>query len=124
MPAAGFQPARRASPGFFPRAKLALRDAQIGGGLGGRRRPRACPTTFYVFFGGGTGPRRIIFTARSPSSPCTHLTVTLAFSFSLPPSTTVSGVTAKVRTVDSFPKTVRVTVIRVSLKAVIVPAKN
>jgi len=62
-------------------------------------------------------------TARSPLSPARKRTVTRDFILGLP-SMWVSGVMANVRTVDSLPSTVRVTVTLVSLKTVMMPAKN
>src|ERR1022692_1560500 len=106
-------------------ARSGNRTAETGVGkrkaqIAHRERPRPP----HCFLGGGTDPRRMIFTARSPFSSLTHLTVTFCFSLGLPPwgCTTVSAVIAKLRTV-ALPNTVRVRVILSPAKAVTSPAK-
>src|ERR1017187_3489820 len=91
---------------------------------GANRPPRTPAPPSHCFLGAGTDPRRMIFTARSPFSSLTHLTVTFCFSLGLPPwgCTTVSAVIAKLRTV-ALPNTVRVRVILSPAKAVTSPAK-
>ncbi len=65
----------------------------------------------------------MILTARSPFASATKRTVTRQSIFGFP-LISVAGVMAKVRIVESLPITVRVTVILVSLNAVMVPAIN